>query len=151
MLKITHSMIDFYTKNVPLDEFISEYRRIYQRGTELFAQYNPCEAQDNSCWSSRNDENRTTPFCCSGCEYVSDAGCLAEALWCKLWICGSLRVFNRISKEFSDELAELNRQAGQLCHHIGGRRDMGDFIKRIYGPKVHKQWEVLKQRKLEAS
>ena len=139
MLKVAESISKFFCKELPLEEFISEYRRIYQLGEELFSKYKPCSINNEGLCLRGQDGGCN--FCCADCAYITDTGCSVEALWCKLWVCGAIKTYNKLPKEALKELEALNREAGQLCHHIGGRHDMGDFIEKIYSMEVYKEWK----------
>jgi len=135
---------------LPLNEFVNEYRNIYQQGVELFTEFNPCAVQNGTCFQSRflKDGHH---FCCSGCDYITDTGCTAEALWCKLWVCGVLRAQAKLQPEFIDQLNSLVKQSGKLCHGIGGRRDLSDYIKRFYGIEEYDKWKITEASSVAAS
>lgn len=122
-----------------LDDFISEYRRLYQAGIDLFAEFDPCEIYDGNCYGGRNGG---TPFCCSHCEHLTDVGCNAEALYCKLWVCGALRAKKNLPKEFIAQLNELVKRAGALCRGWSGRQDLSKYITMFYGKKRYRKWRV---------
>lgn len=114
-------------------EFIIMYRQIYLEGQVLFDEFNPCDVQDGECWRHRtvcfpSQEN----FCCDGCKYLKSDGCHAEALWCKLWICPSLRRSGILPREFVDQVDKLQSRAGRLLRRISGRHDLSDYIKWFY-------------------
>jgi len=124
-------------EQMPLAEFISEYRMLCQKATDLFAEFDPCAVQDGVCLRGRtNDPN----FCCSDCDYITETGCSAEALYCKLWTCGALVAESALPEEFMTRLAELKKEAGPLCRGIHGRFDLSDYIRRFYGRKEHALW-----------
>lgn len=128
---------------LPMDDFISEYRRLYQAGIDLFAEFNPCEIHDCNCYDGRNGG---TPFCCSECEHLTDAGCAAEALYCKLWLCGTLRTKKDLPKEFIAQLNAIVKEAGIVCRGMGGRRDLSRYITMFYGKEGYQKWIASKTR-----
>jgi len=130
-------------RELPLDDFVSEYRRLYQVGIDLFAEFNPCEIHDGHCYDGRNGG---TDFCCSKCEHVTDAGCTAEALYCKLWICSALRSKSPLPREFTEQLNVIVKEAGIICRGMGGRRDLSEYIVMYYGKKGYRKWRVSETR-----
>jgi len=140
MLKIKSS-VRWHTQKLLLGEFVSEYRKIYQQGVELFSEFNPCAAQDGSCIKSRTLKFEK-PFCCDGCDYLTDTGCNAEALYCKLWLCGVLRGQIKLPLEFINQVDDLAKQSRELCRHVGGRKDLSDYIKLFYGVKGYRKWKT---------
>ena len=118
------------TPKMSLGEFISQYRKLYKAGEELFAEFNPCEIRDGKC--KRGD------LCCSGCEYLSDTGCTVEALWCKLWTCRALKP----PRVFEEKQIDLTAAANKLLYGTGGRHDLSSFIERFYGKEMLEAWRT---------
>ena len=116
---------------VALTEFIREYNKIYQEGTELFNKFNICDISNGTCYRGRRQENPAY-FCCDGCEYLSDTGCTAKSLWCKLWLCyiGERKAKGML--EFERERKLLKTKADKLCRGTHGRYNMSDYIRRFY-------------------
>ena len=131
-------------RELPLDDFIKEYRRLYQAGIDLFAEFNPCEIHDGHCYDGRREGG--TDFCCSKCDHITDTGCTAEALYCKLWLCSSLRSKSYLPREFTEQLNILIKQAGTLCRGRGGRRNLSDYVVMFYGKKGYRKWRVSEMR-----
>ena len=127
-------------KQMPLANFISEYRKLYQKATDLFAEFDPCAVQDGVCFRGRLDEPLQPNFCCKDCKYITETGCNAEALYCRLWICGALIAKGALSEEFKVRLAKLKGEAGATCRGVNGRYDISDYIKRFYSKKEHALW-----------
>lgn len=124
-----------------MDEFVSEYRRIYQEGTALFAEFDPCEIHDGKCFQGRSCKD-TKSFCCTKCDHLSDTGCTVESLFCKLWICGALRANKVLPKEFKERLNVLIRAAGVICRQHGGRFAITKYIMMYYGKEGYEEFEA---------
>ena len=65
------------------------YDTLYEIGQRILDNHNPCEIAKNRCSAKHHS------FCCGGCQHLTENGCKAKALWCKLWLCGSKRYKNR--------------------------------------------------------
>jgi len=63
-----------YQEELTLDQFISEYEKLYQEGVDLFTEFNICDIHDNACQKGR--VQNVESFCCHGYKYLSDA-CIA--------------------------------------------------------------------------
>jgi hypothetical protein len=126
-------------KQMPMDEFVNEYRKLYQEGIDLFAEFDPCEIHDGGCYDGRNGGSH---FCCSNCDYITDAGCTVDSMWCKLWLCGTLRSKKELPKEFKDQLNILVLRSGKLCRGRGGRFGLSRYILMFYGMKGYKEFEA---------
>lgn len=128
-----------------VEQFVNEYRRIYQEGQLLFDTFQPCKIKDSTCVCGR--DNNVKSFCCEGCKYLSKSGCLAESIWCKLWLCGYVKGYGwpkddrrQLSPEFKLAHRLLVGRANELCRGIGGRLDLSDFIGRFYGKRTMETW-----------
>ena len=151
------SMRTFYSNTWPsarppliLTEFVTRYRNIYQQGVELFTEFNPCAVQNGTCFQGRLLKS-SHHFCCDNCDYITDTGCTAEALYCKLWICGALRAQAKLHPKFRDQLNSLVKQSGKLCRSQGGRLDLSDYIKRFYGIEEYDKWKITEASSAAAS
>lgn len=92
------------------------YDSLYERGTALFKEYNPCQIETDSsgkttCIRFRHRIRSTwvNNFCCGGCKYVGPKGCRVKSLSCKLWICE--HIVPIVPNEFLEELNELKRES----------------------------------------
>lgn len=147
MLAINHS-IHWEEQKLPLTEFVERYNQLFQEAINLFAEFNPCEIHDSSCIRGRMINDRTGKhednFCCEGCEYLTDQGCITNSMWCKLWSCLGIRE----NKGFRVRQSELRRRADDLCTGRGGRYGLDIYIKRFYSEEEYGVWkttEVLSQ------
>ena len=129
--------IFFPGEQMPLANFVSEYHRLYQEATDLFAEFDPCAVQDGACFRGRTNNPN---FCCKGCDYITETGCNAKSLYCRLWVCGILITNGVLPEEFMVRLAELKKEAQPLCRSIHERLDISDYIKRFYSKKEHALW-----------
>lgn len=128
-------------KLVPLNRFVFMYKQLYQRGVDLFSEFNPCDVKNGKCMGLTHD------FCCAGCEHLSDTGCTTESLWCKLYVCGDIaskfgRPHEDKPHEFWRRLQILKTEYRQLCRGRAGRYDMGQTIRSIYGHKEYEEWKT---------
>lgn len=130
-----------------LEQFVKEYRKIYAEGQLLLDTFNPCRIRNGSCTAGRNTEIES--FCCRGCQYLSDSGCLAEALWCKLWLCGYVKGYDwpkddprQLRPEFKLAHRNLIMRANELCRGIGGRLDLSDYVLKFYGVRTLDKWKT---------
>jgi hypothetical protein len=131
--------INFYSGKMPydrptLDEFIHKYNELYIKGTELFTEFDICDIQDNTCQRGRADN--VASFCCSGCQYLADSGCIAKSIWCKLWLCNPGKAIANKIPEFVNRHKELIAQAGRLCRGNAGRYDISDYTYQFYSKAV---------------
>ena len=141
MLKIT-KLIRYPKHELPLTYFVNEYRKIYQEVVDLFDEFNPCDIHDCACWRSRR---RSGPsFCCDDCDYLTDDGCRAESIWCKLWICGPLK--QAVPYRFAKRLNALVIRSSKICHGYGGRTDLSDYLYRFYGEKEFEEWKTTEMK-----
>ena len=131
--------IHYPGQQLPMEDFISEYRKLYQEGTDLFAEFDPCEIRDGGCYDGRNGG---TNFCCSKCDFITDDGCTIDSIYCKLWLCGTLRSKKELPKEFKDQLNVLVRRAEKLCRGKGGRYGLVRYIFMYYGKKGYEEFEA---------
>lgn len=118
-----------------LDEFVAEYQALYQEGIDLFTEFDPCAIRDGSCKQGR-DQNSSS-FCCKYCGYLTETGCSAQSLWCKLWTCVSLKP----KLEFHQRATELRRKASVLCQGHAGRFDLSDYILMFFGKEKWQEWK----------
>jgi len=128
-------------KLLPLNRFVFLYEQLYQRGVDLFNEFNPCDVKDGKCMGLSHD------FCCSGCEHLSKDGCTTSSLWCKLWVCGDIASkFGRPHKdkphEFWTRLQVLKSEFRTLSRGRAGRYNMEETIKSIYGHKEYDEWKT---------
>jgi hypothetical protein len=135
-------------RQLPMTEFVSEYRKLYQEGIDLFAEFDPCEIHDGGCYDGRNGG---TDFCCSKCDSITDTGCTINSIYCKLWICGTLRSKKELPKEFKDQLNALIRRSGELCRNRAGRYGLGKYILMFYGMKGHRKWRASEMKSSSTS
>ena len=126
-------------QKLPLNDFVSEYRKLYAQAKQLFAQHNPCDIHDSTCLRGRKDGG--THFCCSGCEYQASDGCTTDSIWCALWTC--IAIQGVISKDFKAQLNALNHKANDLCHGHGGRYGLSRYIRKFYGPEAYESWKTI--------
>lgn len=135
-------------EQMPLAKFVSEYRRLYQEAADLFAEFDPCAVQDGVCFRGRQPLQEN--FCCKNCDYITEIGCNAKSLYCRLWICGTLITDSVLPEEFTVRLAKLKIAARPLCRSIHERLDISDYIKRFYSKKEHALW-LAKATKLKSN
>jgi hypothetical protein len=130
-----------------VEQFVNEYRRIYREGQLLFDTFKPCKIESGTCICGR--DRNVKSFCCEGCKYLSPSGCLAEAIWCKLWLCGYVKGYDwpkddprQLRPEFKLAHRHLLLRANDLCRGVGGRLDLSDYIKHFYGEPTLKKWRT---------
>ena len=138
-------------KKLPLKEFVVEYRKLCQEADDLFSEFNPCDIHDAACYRGRhNDNNANANFCCGNCEYLTETGCKAEALKCKIWVCGAIVLSSGLTYEFKTQLAALGKKVNLLCRHFGYRKDLPDYIMHFYGKKGYRKW-LVEETKLKSN
>ena len=126
-------------QGLSLDDFVSQYRKLYQDGIDLFAEFDPCRIHDGLCMRGRRDHGlESSNFCCSGCEYLTSEGCTTDSIWCKLWTCGA----TKSDQVFGRKRQELNSMANDLCRGNGGRYGLDVFIKRFFGEEEYDKWSA---------
>ena len=105
-------------------ETLSEiYDRLYEEAKILLNKYQPCKIIDGKC-------TRGKP-CCGGCRYLSKNGCIAKALYCKVWLCS-----NEFPVELIEGLRRVEREA-EYYHLLRYRSGKEDSLKSA--EKVNKQ------------
>lgn len=61
--------------------------RLYELASKMLKRYNPCA----ECFATNCYRQHATERCCEGCPYFKN-GCTVEALYCKLWLCRSVKL-----------------------------------------------------------
>lgn len=123
-------------------EFASEYRKLYQAGVDLFAESNVCDIHDSTCWYGREDDNGKH-FCCSGCNYLTVTGCIAESIRCKLWTCPEIVSRCKEFPNFTERLNKIIAASNALCaRSLGFRKDLSEYIKLFYGKEEYEEWKI---------
>ncbi|KKM65505.1 hypothetical protein LCGC14_1490550 [marine sediment metagenome] len=89
-----------------IKELSKIYDDLYEQGQKVIDTFNPCEVNNGKCASK--DGN----FCCSGCGYLGDAGCMTKSLGCKLWLCWNRRSAHKECGEQLDKINSLARTLG---------------------------------------
>ena len=92
------------------------YSKLYRIAGHILRETNPCQIQKDaegrvSCRDTRSPlraGGSTQTLCCGGCRHLSDKGCNAEALSCKLWACWTLK---REAPDVVSALQILNKAA----------------------------------------
>lgn len=95
-------------------ESLSEkYDELYDKASELLKKFNPCKIENGTCFQYREalkkyeERSLRNPqyfppedikaatkhynFCCGGCKHLGPNGCMVKALYCRTWLCSSLR------------------------------------------------------------
>lgn len=68
------------------------YDLLYFKAESILKEANPCQIQNGTCLRGKP--------CCSGCGYLSPAGCITKALFCKLWLCKEARnIFPAVARK----------------------------------------------------
>ncbi len=109
-----------------MKELSEIYDDLYEQGQEVVDTFNPCEISSGKCAS------KDGVFCCGGCEYLSDAGCMTKSLWCKLWLCWHAE---KAHEECGKQLDKLNRLA-RTIGFIYGRRSKERILDSMRQRKV---------------
>ena len=114
-----------------MKELSDIYDDLYKQGQKVLDTFNPCGVSNGKCASNHMN------FCCEGCRYLSDAGCITKSLWCKLWLCFNRRMKH---KECSKRLDELNRLAQILGFFFGrvSKKEMMDIMKQQEAETIKK-------------
>ncbi len=92
-----------------MKELSEIYDDLYEQGQEVVDTFNPCEVNSGKC------AGKDGTFCCGGCEYLGDAGCMTKSLRCKLWLCHNRRMKHKECSKQLDEIYSLARTLG-FCH-----------------------------------
>lgn len=126
------------SKDLTIPEFVHRYRDIYSRAQKLFDKYNPCQVYDGTCYAGRIIPSHRH-FCCSGCKYLSETGCVAEALECKLWICYTIaQKAGLLFPSFLTERQDLYQEAMESIPTFGRiREDLLDHLIRYFGKEAY--------------
>jgi len=142
--------IHYSGRKLPLDEFVDEYNILFQESVNLFTEFAPCRVHDHICMRGRANLNlEFKNFCCGGCQYLTDEGCVTNSIWCKLWVCESMRVKH---DEFWDRRAELKQRAHHLCRgRAAGRYGLNTYIKDFYSRKEYEAWKTTEGSTMAAS
>lgn len=125
------------------------YDALYQRGTEILAEYQPCNIRPRTNKGQvegvlcSNPQYTDGSACCIGCEHLGPQGCTVKALACKLWLCFHLKT---TKPELATKLSELRRCADnariplliratkeETLSHMNGRLKFGEKLSSGYG------------------
>ena len=64
------------------------YDKLYKIADFLLKKHNPCKFSNGKCGGSKS--HMFKEGCCVGCNYLKEDGCSVKALYCKLWVCGTV-------------------------------------------------------------
>jgi len=71
------------------------YDVLYRKASDLFREYDPCKIRhmptgEIACVAHATLNSKMT-CCCGNCKWLGRNGCRVRALYCKVWICSTLR------------------------------------------------------------
>jgi hypothetical protein len=111
--------------NVPYRIFM--YYFLFHRASNVIMLYDPCQVKGNDiCIAGR--------FCCSGCKYLSPAGCITKSLTCRYSLCGDAWHINPTA---TDKLQEVRRMDNRIFGNTTiARENCSDMLKYIQQMKL---------------